>query len=324
MNSNPFLRGWEWIDEPVSVLRIEIVRIFAPLFVLGFMSGRLAHADEWIGDAGFRVPELEGDPRQPLYVPPLPSWAAWSIAGVMVVSGLSVALGIRTRKAALVFASTLAFVALSDRLAAFTVSKLSPVLMIAVASAPAAGTRLGIDAWWKRRQGGKRPKKRRSVGAVRFIQVLMPVFYNASGLAKANGDWLKVPYVLWSHLHSTYQTAVSFALASVTPGWVWNALQAMVLAFELFAPVWFAFARTRTYALAFGLGMHAMIGLLFGPVVWFALLMMTLLVAAYLPDRWLDPVERIATWVEKRPGRSRRGEPEEPEPKSRQGVIQTT
>jgi uncharacterized membrane protein YphA (DoxX/SURF4 family) len=300
VSSNVLERAWEWIDEPVSVLRIEIVRIFTPLFILGFMSGRLTHADEWIGDAGFRVPDLDGDSRQPLYIPPLPSWAAWAVAVLMIVSGISVALGIRTRRAALVFASTLAFVALSDRLAAFTVSKLAPVLMIAVASG-AAGTRLGVDAWWKRRSGGKRPKKTRPIGAVRFAQVLLPVFYNASGLAKARGDWLKVPHLLWTHLHDTYQTPLSFALASVTPGWVWNLLQGSVLAFELLAPVWFGLKSTRTYALVFGLGMHVMIGLLFGPVVWFALLMMALLVAAYLPERWLEPLERLATWFEKRP-----------------------
>jgi hypothetical protein len=50
--------------------------------------------------------------------------------------------------------------------------------------------------------------------------------------------------------------------------------------------------------------MHVMIGLLFGPVVWFALLMMALLVAGYLPEPWLAPVERLATWLEKRPVRT--------------------
>lgn len=306
MSSNPFARAWEWLDEPVSTLRLELLRILTPLCILGFMSGRIAHADEWIGDAGFRVPELEGDARQPLYIPPLPSWIAWSIVAIMVASGLCVALGIRTRKAALVFASTLAFVALSDRLAAFTVSKLSPILMIAVASGP-AGARLGVDAWSKRRVGGKCPSKTGPIGAVRFVQLLLPVFYNASGIAKARGDWLKAPHLLWTHLHDTYQTALTFALASVTPGWVWNGLQGMVLAFELLAPVWFGLARTRNYALLFGLGMHVMIGLLFGPVVWFALLMITLLMAGYLPDPWLAPVERLASWLEKRPPRSADG-----------------
>jgi hypothetical protein len=34
--------------------------------------------------------------------------------------------------------------------------------------------------------------------------------------------------------------------------------------------------------------MHAMIGLMFGPVLWFALLMSTLLVGVYAPERWFN------------------------------------
>ena len=282
-----------WIDEPRSVLRIEIVRIFAPLAILGFMSGRLVHADEWVGDAGFRVPDLGGDWRQPLYIPALPSWAAWAVAAAMVISGLACCLGVKTRASALVFASAIAFAALSDRLASYTVTKLSPAIMLAVAISP-AGARFGIDARTKRKRSGKRPKRLRTSGAARFLQILPVVMYSASGIAKARGDWLKEPLVLWTHLHDSYQTPIAFALASVLPAWTWTLSQAMVLAFELLAPLWFALSRTRTGALLFGLTMHAMIGLMFGPVLWFALLMMTLLVAGYLPERLLAPLEALA------------------------------
>jgi uncharacterized membrane protein YphA (DoxX/SURF4 family) len=287
----------EWLDDPVPVLRIEIVRIVAPLAILGFMSGRIAHADEWIGDAGFRVPDLGGDWRQPLYVPALPSALAWTVAVAMVASGVACSLGVRTRASALVFAATLAFVAVSDRLAAFTVSKLSPAVMLAVAVGP-AGTRLGIDAWRRHRRGAQPPDKARPLGSVRFLQVLLVTIYSASGIAKASGDWLSMPLVLWSHLHDSYQTALSFALASILPAFCWTAMQGLVLAFEMFAPLWFSVARTRPYALVFGLGMHTMIGLCFGPVVWFALLMMTLLVAGYLPERFLAPLDRWADRIE--------------------------
>jgi hypothetical protein len=47
--------------------------------------------------------------------------------------------------------------------------------------------------------------------------------------------------------------------------------------------------------------MHAMIGLCFGPVIWFALLMMTLLVGGYLPERFLAPLDRLADLLERRP-----------------------
>jgi uncharacterized membrane protein YphA (DoxX/SURF4 family) len=295
-----FRRISQWLDEPVSTLRIEIVRVLAPPIVLAFMSARIAHVGEWIGDAGFRVPDLGDDWRQPLYVPALPMWAADTIGVLMVASGLAVMLGVRTRPSALVFAATLAFVALSDRLAAFTVSKLSPAIILAVALSP-AGSRLGIDAYWKRRHGGKRPKKLKPVGATRFLQLLPVVMYSASGIAKARGDWLSVPLVLWSQLHSSLQTPIAFALATVLPAWTWTLFQGLVLAFEVFAPLWFGLRRTRPFALVFGLGMHAMIGLMFGPVIWFALLMMTLLVAGYLPERFLVPVEAVVKRWEKKP-----------------------
>ncbi len=64
-------------------------------------------------------------------------------------------------------------------------------------------------------------------------------------------------------------------------------LQAITLAFECLAPLWFAIKYTRGAALAWGLAMHLMIGLLFGPVVWFSILMMTLLTGCFVPDRWL-------------------------------------
>jgi hypothetical protein len=295
----------EWLDEPVPVLRLEIVRIVAPLAILGFMSSRLAHADEWIGDAGFRVPDLGGgDWRQPLYVPALPSALAWALAAVMIASGLACAAGWQARRSALVFATTLAFVAVSDRLAAFTVSKMSPAVMLAVAAGP-AGTRLGVDAWRRARRGAEAPPADLRMGGMRFLQLLPVTIYSASGIAKARGDWLTTPLVLWSHLHDSYQTAISFALASALPGWSWTAIQAMVLAFELFAPFWFGIARIRPYAFVFGLGMHAMIGLCFGPVIWFAILMMTLLTGGYLPERGLARVEAFASALEAKPKKAR-------------------
>jgi hypothetical protein len=292
----------DWLAEPVLSLRLEVFRIFGPLFVLGFMSRRFAYADEWIGQSGFRVPPLTDDFRQPLYIPPLPTWAAWSVAVVMILAGLAVSAGFRTRASALVFASTLAFVALSDRLAAFTVSKISPILMLAVAIGP-SGTRLGFDAWRKRRAGGKRPKKMRAVGPVRFFQVWLPVFYSSSGIAKARGDWLTTPHLLWTHLHDTYQTSVSYFIARITPGWGFNLLQAAVVAFEMGAPIWFAVKGTRKLAFLFGMLLHLMIAVMFGPVVWFGLLMMTVLLCAYMPDEWFAPVERMAAWLEQRPAR---------------------
>lgn len=301
-----------WIEKPVPIVRLEIVRIAAPLAILGFMAPRLVHADEWLGDAGFRVPDLGGDWRQPLFIPALPVGLAWLVAAAMVASGLACAAGWKARTSALVFAATLAYAALADRLAAFTVSKLSPAIALAIAAGP-AGTRLSIDAWRMRRRGAAGPDRLRSrredseatqsSGAVRFLQLLPVVIYSASGIAKARGDWLRVPLVLWSHVHDSYQTPLAFALASVLPAWAWTVSQGLVLAFESLAPLWFGLERTRPAALVFGLGMHAMIGLMFGPVRWFALLMMTLLFAGQAPERLLAPIERLADRLDGKPAK---------------------
>jgi hypothetical protein len=292
----------DWLDEPQDVLRLAIIRIAAPLATLGFMAGRLAHADEWFGDRGFHAPDLGGDWRQPFYIPPLPASLAWGVAAVMVVSGLALAAGFKSRPSGLVFAATLAFVAVADRLAAFTVSKMSPVIMLALALGPSSA-RLSIDAWQKRRRGGKRPKKLRPAASLRFLQLMPVVIYSASGIAKARGDWLKMPLVLWTQLHDTYQTAISFALASHLPAWSWTVMQALVLAFEMGAPLWFGMVKTRRVAFVLGVGMHAMIGLMFGPVLWFALLMMTLLVGGWAPGEWLNSVELVAARLERRAAR---------------------
>jgi uncharacterized membrane protein YphA (DoxX/SURF4 family) len=278
-----------WLEVPQPVLRLEIVRIFAPLAILGFMTSRISHADEWLGDAGFRVPDLaKADYRQPLFIPALPDWAAWSIAIALAASGLLVALGFRARQAAIVFALTSAFVALSDRLSAFSVSKMAPVIAITLALSP-CGSRFGVDAWLRKRQRTKLKLPTHVVsGSVRFIQLLVPVIYCASGIAKIRGDWLHHSHVLWTHLHDSYQTPVALALANILPASAWTVLQAITLGFETLAPLLFAHPRTRTGALIVGVGMHTMIGLMFGPVLWFAILMATLLVSAFLPDRLLD------------------------------------
>jgi hypothetical protein len=70
-------------------------------------------------------------------------------------------------------------------------------------------------------------------------------------------------------------------------------MQWLTLVFEVGAPLWFALPWTRIPALVYGVAMHAMIGLMFGPVIWFSLLMITLLVAAYAPAGWLGVLFRM-------------------------------
>jgi uncharacterized membrane protein YphA (DoxX/SURF4 family) len=289
-SSRPWWRNAvEQFAAPQPIVRLETLRILLPLFILGFMWSRLTHADHWIGDAGFQVPDMGGDWRQPLYLPPLPGWTAWILAGAMIASGVSLAAGFLTRYAACVFALSLAWVALADRLAAFTVSKLGTVLILALCLSP-CGARYGIDAWLKlRRSNSLGPVPTHVSGlVVRFFQATLVVMYCSSGICKARNDWLDTPYLLWTHLHGSYQTAVTHFVGNHLPAWTWNTLQWTTLGFEVLAPLWFSVQRTRPFALAWGIAMHGMIGLLFGPVIWFSLLMTSLLVASFAPVQWLD------------------------------------
>ncbi|HEY6475467.1 MAG TPA: HTTM domain-containing protein, partial [Polyangia bacterium] len=168
----------------------------------------------------------------------------------------------------------------------FTVSKLGPMLALALCLSP-AGARYGVDAWLRHRRNPEAPLPTHVRGGViRFFQIFLCAMYSGAGIAKLHGDWLDKD-VLWSHLHDNYQTWISWALARAVPGWGWQVLQYLSLTFETAAPLWFALRWTRPYAVIAGLGMHALIGLMFGPVIWFALLMSTLLLACYLPERWL-------------------------------------
>ncbi len=274
---------------PQPIVRLETIRIFATLAILGFMSTRIAHADDWLSSDGFRIPELVNDYRQPAHFPPLPPWAAWTVALALLLSGLATAAGAFTRIASGVFASLLLYVALADRMSAFTVSKIAPVIAIVLCLSP-AGARWSVDAWRRKRKDPSwQPPTHCTWGCVRYFQIMLPVFYCSSGIYKAHGDWLKYPYVLFTHLHDSYQTPVSYFAANHLPPWAWTVMQYVTLGFEKYAPIWFLFRYTRPVAFVYGVAMHAMIGMMFGPVAWFSLLMMTLLVASYAPATLLDP-----------------------------------
>ena len=283
--------GVQAIFAPKPIVRLEFIRIVAPLAILGFMSTRVIHAEDWLSTVGFRVPELANDYRQPAHFAALSVGMAWTVAITLVVSGLMTAAGAFTRISSGVFAVLLGYVALADRLSAFTVSKISPVIVLALCLTP-SGARWSIDAWRRKRKDPKWvPPTHVSGGCVSFFQIFLPVFYCSSGFYKAFGDWLSHynDHVLYTHLHDSYQTPISWFLANHLPAFGWTALQWITLVFEMGAPLWFLLPRTRPIACLWGVSMHAMIGLMFGPVTWFALLMMTLLVGSYAPAHWLDP-----------------------------------
>jgi hypothetical protein len=272
------------LTAPQPIERLELVRILAPLAILGFLVSRFVHVEHWLTDIGFVVPPQPfRDYRQPLYIPPIPVWLATFIALSTVGSGIATSLGWRTRPASGMFAALLTYLALADRLEAFTVNKLGAIVAIAIFATP-SGARYGLEA--RSRDTDDRPELV-SWGNVRFFQALLMFMYFGSGIAKLRGGWLSDPHVIWSHLHDSYQTSLTYFLARNVPSLGWTLFQYLTLAYEVGAPLWFSLKKTRVPALFVGLGMHAMIGLMFGPVVWFSLLMSALLLGSFAPLPWL-------------------------------------
>jgi uncharacterized membrane protein YphA (DoxX/SURF4 family) len=291
---------WHRIEEyvtslfaPQPIVRLAVIRICASLAIVGFVLTHGAlHAPDWLSDQTLQPPHFANDWQTPLDLAPLSPGQAWAVAIVLVIAGLATAAGAATRVSAFVFAILLGYVALSDRASTFTVSKISPIIALALALTP-SGVRWSVDEWVKRRRDPSWvPPELASWGCVRFFQIFLGVFYASSGWIKAHGDWLRYPYVLWTHLHDSYQTPISWFLANYMPVFGWTALQGITLLFEIFAPLWFVLPWTRPYGTAWALAMHLMIGIMFGPVIWFSLLMMSLLAGGYLPERWLRRVLR--------------------------------
>jgi hypothetical protein len=280
---------FERITAPQPIERLELVRMFAPLAVLGFLSSRLVHVSYWLTDVGFVAPaHAESTYRLPLYIPAIPVWLAYFVALMTVLSGLATSAGFRTRVASGIFALLLAYLALADRLEAFTVNKLGTAVAVALVATP-SGARYGIDAWRRARQDpDARPPTHVTWGNVRFFQFLLILMYTASGIAKMKGDWLSRSDILWTHLHDSYQTSITYFMACNVPPAGWTFFQGVTLVYETGALIWYGVRKTRLPALFLGLGMHATIGLMFGPVIWFSLLMSTLLLASFAPIPWLS------------------------------------
>jgi hypothetical protein len=288
----PFYEKWFIaIFEPQPIVRLELVRILATLSIVAFLGSRILHADDWLSNAGFHLPALEDDWRQRVNLPALPVWGAWFVGGLLALTGLATAAGAFTRWVSPIFAALMVYVTLADRLEAFTVSKLGTVIAVFLAVSP-IGTRMSVDSWRRRRRDPAYvPPELCSGGNVRFFQLMLPIFYFSSGVCKASGDWLHDPLVLFSHVHDSYQTPIAWFAANHLTAWMWTVMQYTTLAFEIGAPLWFGLRWTRKYAMLYGIAMHTLIGLMFGPVIWFALLMIALLVASY------GPIDRLRRFL---------------------------
>ncbi|MEX2580701.1 MAG: HTTM domain-containing protein [Verrucomicrobiales bacterium] len=244
-------------DEPAARYRVFELAFTGAFLV--YMGRNLLTPLEWLTAEGFH---LAAGLQRPGAMPPfplLPVWAVPIFVGILLAAAAVIVLRPRHRRfgfAALALAALYAEGV--DSASSFALNRIYVVGFVFLALAPEsdAGPRRG------------------TVASVRAFQAMLMAMYFATGLTKIkSGNWLEHSDVLWTHAQSYYATEMAAYLLRNLPARAWTALQYSVLLFELGAPLWFAWRRTRPYAILFGLSFHLGIALMMKAVWVFSLQM---------------------------------------------------
>lgn len=253
----------ELLVAPVNAKRMRCFECaFTVSYALWMIRG-FVNWKEWLTDEGFHLKPQHLEAMG--YPAPWPLLDAWqvSVLGITIAAGVVFLLLGRFRRIGLIllFVTSIS-VQRIDLMSSSAINKLFIGVFGILALSP--GIRKATDGTLMQ-----------SVAPTRIIQATLILEYFASGLAKANGDWLQHQDVLWGHVQGVYRTDfAAWALRSF-PLWVWTTLQQITLAFELGAPVWFCIRWLRPIAVLIGLGFHFFIAMMMKDLFYFSFQMMT-------------------------------------------------
>lgn len=249
-------------------------RIFEIVFTSTFgiyMGRNLLDAAEWLTSAGFHLSAEAMHPGRAAPLPLLPSWAAPFFAGAIFISVAGVLLAPKWRRVWFVGLTALAWYAEGvDAVSAFALNKLYLVGFFFLAVSP------GYD---------DKASFRGTILNVRAFQAMLVTLYFVTGLAKVygGGDWLQHSDVVWTHAQGYYRTTITAWLLRHLPMWGWAVIQFSVLIFEVGAPLLFGWAKSRPFAIVFGLLFHLGIALMM-KAVWVFSLQMAAFYVLFLPE----------------------------------------
>jgi len=260
-----------------SVARFRLFECAFTVAFLLYMGRNLLHPMEWLTAEGFHLAEGLQRPGSLPPFPLLPSWGVPIFTGALLWSGWIVGFRSRWRRFGFGALALLALYAEGvDSASAFALNKIYGAGFIFLLFAPG--------------YGGNPP--RGSVMSVRVFQMMLLTIYFATGFTKVyGGDWLIHSDVVWSHAQGYYCTEFAALLLRNLPPVGWTIVQYSVIVFELGAPVWFVWRRTRPFAILFGLSFHLGIALMMQAVWVFSLQIVTFYVL-FLPEKtaanWLN------------------------------------
>lgn len=270
-------------------------RAFALTFII-FVSQWSYYGAEWLTDVGYHISAKATDTVYPAPYPTLPQWALIPFLVAMFGSATLVMLNLAGRIPKVVVLACAIYIQVADQISSFTLNKLYIVGFFLIAFAPrtvseksAQGERRFMSAW-----------------PVRVLQATLLIQYGEAGICKAyHGDWLHKVDILYGHSVGIYRTEIAGWLMTHMPPIFWVASSLFALAFELFAPVIFAFRRLRPFAMLSGVAMHLVIAALMKDLIFFSLQMITFYVV-FLRDETCVAVEQwlsqlVARFRPKRP-----------------------
>lgn len=277
---------------PVSPNRIRFFeRVFALTFIL-YVSDWIQHGYEWLTPFGYHIAKEHQHPIYPAPWPLIPEAALPLFGALLFGSALAVVLGIGRRVALWLLVGIAVYIELADLFSAYTINNLYNVTFFVLAIQPRPR-----QVWI---EGEAAPSLRQSAWPIRVIQATLIIQYGTAGICKIfHGDWLKSPYVLYTHSVGTYRTAAAAWLIHALPHRAWPVIGYSALGFELFAPVLFLVRRLRPLAFVWGWGFQLTIALMMKDLIFFSLQMMSFYLL-FLPEAW------VVRWEEALQSRIRR------------------
>ncbi len=275
--------------EAVDPVRLDSFRVLFSIALLLYLGVRLLHPYEWLTSFGFHYTAETRLGIDPVPWPLLPAFLVPPFVALLVASSVCVIIGWRVRLFLWVTLALVVYIQYVDGLTISTPNKLFIVGFAVLALAPPrsrqeAGGALLQSAW-----------------PVRVLQATLLIQYLTAGTCKVVfGDWFLHTDVLWSHVQGVHRTDIGAFLLRVLPKQAWSVMMYSALAFEILAPVLFAFRRTRLLACVWGFSLHLLVAATMNKLIFFGLQMTTFYVLFLEPEqlrtvgRWLSEGARAA------------------------------
>lgn len=290
-------RALKWWVGREDTLRL---RIFESAFTLVFvlmLGFNFTEWRDWLTPEALHLTNAEA--RALGYPPPFPRMPAWMVPGfgvLILLATAGIVLNHWRRLALITMAIVAVYVQGVDYLSTSAQNKLAIAVFVLLATAPGY------------RKDPVTGQMTACLAPVRVIQATLLIEYWAAGWTKSFGEgaWLKHADSLQLVIQGFHRTDLAAWFLRTMPPMFWTVGQFSTLVFEIGAPVWFTWKRTRWVAIASGFLLHLGIALLMKNLIFFSAQMWGFYPLFITPEEW----RKLGRWCEERFWRRRLGKTE--------------